>query len=63
MDINKVAVQLVVLAAVGLDFYLEIHGKPVPVTIGIVVGYFLQHSLGVSKTDDKPSSIPPGGNR
>lgn len=47
MDVNKVAVQLIVLAAVCIDFYLEVHHQPVPVTIGIVVGYFLQHSLGV----------------
>jgi len=54
MDINKTVVQVVILSAVGIDFWLEIHGEAVPVTIGIIVGYFLQHAFGTTnKTEVK----------
>ena len=50
MEINKTIVQLIILVAVGIDFWLEIHAKAVPVTIGIIVGYFLQHAFGQAGT-------------
>ena len=37
---------LIISGAVIIDVYLEIHGKPVPTTIGVLVGYYLRHIMG-----------------
>lgn len=58
MTISKGVGQLIVILAVAIDFYLEIHGKPVPVTIGILVGATLRHLMSDAPVNP-PDPIKP----
>ena len=52
MKIDRIVGQVIIVAAVGLDFYLELHGKAVPVSIGLLAGVCLRHLMA----DDAPTT-------
>ena len=50
---DKLINQLLLASALAIDIYLEIHGKPVPATVGLLAGFCVRHLIA-----DKPEVKP-----
>lgn len=48
--------QIIVASAIGVDFWLETHGKPVPATITLIAGFYLRHLIGGDIAKDNNSN-------